>query len=92
MNEHDSNRELLEMTAQVLLRCFVGGVILLMTWFMVYLLATDWLYAINARWFSVTREQFVLVNFSGIAAAKIFIYLVFLIPYVSVRLVLMKNR
>ena len=92
MNGHNNCRDCLELTAQVLGRCFVGGVFLLLVWFGVFLCATDWLYATNARWFSVTREQFVLVNFCGIAAAKIFVYLVFLIPYICVRLVLRRNR
>lgn len=91
MKEQDGYRECLEMMAQVLIRCFVGGVILLLVWFLVYLTATDWLYATNARWFNITREQFVLVNFCGIAAVKIFVYVAFLIPYIAVRLVIRKN-
>lgn len=92
MNEQNSCRDGLEMAAQVLIRCFIGGVILLLVWFFVFLMAADWLYAVNAKWFSVTREQFVLVNYCGIAAVKLFVYVVFLIPYVCVRLVLRKNR
>ena len=92
MNEHGSCCNAFEMAAQVLIRCFVGGVLLLLIWFGALLLAPDWLFAVNTRWFALTREQFVLVNYCGIAAAKIFVYVVFLIPYISVRLVLRKNR
>ncbi len=92
MNEQNSCRDGLEMAAQVLIRCFLGGVILLLLWFGAILLAPDWLYTTNARWFAITREQFVLVNYCGIAAVKIFVYVVFLIPYICVRLVLRKNR
>jgi hypothetical protein len=59
---------------------------------LVFLLATDWMYAMNLRWFSITHEQFVLVNYCGMAAVKLFVYLVFLIPYICVRLVLRKSR
>jgi hypothetical protein len=92
MNEQNSHLECLETTAQVLVRCLVGGIILLLVWFVAFLAATDWMYAMNARWFSITRDQFVMVNFCGIAALKIFVYVVFLVPYISVRLVLRKNR
>jgi hypothetical protein len=92
MNEHNSCRDCLELTAQVLLRCFVGGLILLIVWWLAFIYATDWLYAVNTKWFPVTREQFVLINYCGIAAAKIFVYLVFLIPYICVRMVIRKNR
>jgi len=92
MNENDSCRDGLEIAAQVLIRCFLGGVILLLIWFVAILLGTDWLYATNARWFSISREQFILVNYCGIAAVKLVVYVFFLIPYISVRLVLMKHR
>ena len=92
MNEQNSHLDCLETTAQVLARCLIGGIILLLLWSAVYLAAPDWLYAVNSKWFSVTREQFVMVNFCGIAALKLFVYVVFLIPYISVRLVLRKNR
>ena len=92
MNEQNGSQSDFEMAAQVLIRCFIGGVILLLVWFFAFLVAVDWLYALNAKWFSITREQFVLVNFCGIAAVKLFVYLVFLIPYICVRLVLRKNR
>ena len=92
MNEQNDSKSCLEMAAQVLIRCFIGGVILLLVWFLAFLVAGDWLYAVNAKWFSVTREQFVLVNYCGIAAVKLFVYVVFLIPYICVRLVLRKNR
>lgn len=92
MNEHNGCRDCLDLTAQVLIRCFVGGFMLLLIWSGAVILAPDWLYAINSRWFSITREQFVLVNYCGIAATKLFVYLVFLIPYICLRLVLRRNR
>jgi hypothetical protein len=92
MNEQNGRANGLELTAQVLIRCFLGGLILLMIWFGFLLFAADWLYAMNVRWFSITREQFILVNYCGMAAVKLFVYVVFLIPYICVRLVLRKNR
>ncbi len=91
MNGQTNRRDNLELAAQLLVRCLAGGVILLLVWSLAFLFAADWLYAMNTKWFAVTREQFVLVNYCGIAAVKLFVYVVFLIPYISVRLVLRKN-
>ena len=92
MNENNSCHDGMEIAAQVLIRCFAGGVILLLIWFMAFLFGTDWLYAVNTRWFSISREQFILVNYCGIAAVKLIVYVFFLIPYISVRLVQRKHR
>jgi len=91
VNEQSSHEECLETTARVLIRCFLGGAIFLLIWFIGYVVAGDWAYLQSTRWFSITREHFVLVQFCGIAATKIFIIVAFLIPYVCLRLVLRKR-
>ncbi|MFA6243056.1 MAG: DUF6868 family protein [Candidatus Hydrogenedentales bacterium] len=91
MNEHSSHQESLETLARVLIRCFLGGAIFLLIWFISCVVARDSIYLLQSRWFGITREHFELVNYCGIAATKILIIVAFLIPYVSLRLVL-KNR
>jgi len=91
MNEQSSHQECLETTARVLIRCFLGGAILLLIWFIAYVGARDWMYLLHTRWFSITREQFALINYCGMAATKIFIIVAFLIPYVCLRLILRKK-
>lgn len=87
----ENNREFFETVARVLIRCFWGGLLLLLIWLIVYLAATDWLYALNARWFSISRQQFDVIHYCGMAAMKIAIIILFLIPYACLRLVLRKN-
>lgn len=91
MSEQNSHRECFETAARVLFRCVVGGVIFLLIWFVAYVAAGDQMYRLQARWFHITRGQFELVNYCGIAAVKLFVILVFLIPYVCLRLVLRKK-
>jgi len=90
MNTQSSHQECLETTARVLIRCFLGGAIFLLIWFIAYAVARDWMYVMQSKWFGISREQFELVNYCGIAATKIFIIVMFLIPYASLRLVLKK--
>jgi hypothetical protein len=91
MNEQSDHQECLETTARVLIRCFLGGAIFLLIWFIAYVVARDWMYLMQTRWFSITREHFALVQYCGMAATKLFIIVAFLIPYACLRLVLRKK-
>ena len=90
-NDADPN-EFLETLGDVLLRCVLLGFLLLLFWFGFYLLAGDWAHGIHARWFELTKHQFDLMNYYGMAFIKMSVILFFLIPYVAIRLVLRKNR
>jgi hypothetical protein len=83
--------ELLHALAKVLLRCFLLGVLLLLVWGGFFLLAGDWTYRINSRWFDLTRHEFELIQYCGIVLAKVWVLLFFLFPYVAIRLVLRKR-
>ncbi len=87
----ENNQEFFETIARVLIRCFWGGVLLLLIWFFAYLAAADRLYALNARWFGVSRQEFDVIHYCGMAAMKIAVILLFLIPYVCLRIVLRKT-
>jgi hypothetical protein len=92
MNEQNSFSECLDLIARVLIRCFIGGVILLSIWFFAYLAAAPSIYHLHARWFStLTREELDIIMYCVMATAKVFIIFVFLIPYVCLRLVLRKK-
>jgi hypothetical protein len=91
MNDQNSHRECLEVTAGVLIRCFVGGVIFLLIWFLAFVAAQDWMYRMHTQWFSITREHFALAHYCLMGATKLFIVVAFLIPYVCLRLVLKKK-
>lgn len=91
MNKQNNHRESLETVARVLIRCFLGGAIFVLIWFIAFVAAGDRMYLLHTRWFGITREHFELVQYCAMAAAKIFIFIAFLVPYVALRLVLRKK-
>ncbi|MFB3884926.1 MAG: DUF6868 family protein [Thermodesulfobacteriota bacterium] len=81
-NEYDF---LLETVAMVLLRLFILGLGFLLLWIFLYLIAPDWIFKMNARWFDISKHDFDLINYCGIGFLKISILLFFLLPYLAIR-------
>ena len=88
----DEQNNLLEAAAGICLRCFVLAFCLLLFSFVFYLLAADWAYSIHSSWFEISRHDFELMNYYGMAFTKIVSFLFFLIPYVSIKLILRKKQ
>ena len=91
MPETGSPDALLEAVSRVLIRCFVIVVIGLLLWGGMILLAGDWVYGVHSTVFPMTQDQFYAIHYTLIALTKIFIFLFFLVPYVSIKLVLLKK-
>ena len=89
---NDEQNKLLDVLAGVFLRCFVLAVCLLLFSFVFYLLAGDWAYSIHSRWFQLTRHDFDLMYYYVMAFMKIASFLFFLLPYVSIKLILRKKQ
>ena len=89
---NDEQNKLLDVLAGVFLRCFVLAVCLLLFSFVFYLLAGDWAYSIHSRWFQLTRHDFDLMYYYVMAFMKIASFLFFLLPYVSIKLMLRKKQ
>ena len=91
---HDSNNanEMLEVTGQVLIRCFVLGLLVLLFWFGALTLAGDLAYSVHAKIAPISREQFYVINYAGGLMTKATVFFLFLFPYIAIRLVLKKRR
>ncbi len=87
--EHED--QLLYQFARVFVGCFVLAVAFLFLWFFAYVTLGDWMYALNTRWFAVSRREFMLLNYGGLAFAKISAILFFLLPYLSIKFALRKK-
>jgi TRAP-type C4-dicarboxylate transport system permease small subunit len=87
-DEHDN---LLDRVARVFLWCFLLTFALLLFWFGFYVLAGDWAYRLHAGWFELSRRDFALVNYWGMAFTKFCAIIMFLIPFISIKLVLRKK-
>jgi len=79
--------ECMDAAAGILIRCFLGGALLLFVWFAAYAAAGDWIYQIHSRWFQIPRQTFDAIHYAGMALTKIAIVLFFLLPWIAVRLV-----
>ena len=88
MSQSHETSNLLDAVAKVLLRCFVLGYLFLLLWLGGYLVAGDFIYRLNSRLFGVTQHEMNLMHFFGMALVKLILFVFFLFPYVSIRLVL----
>ena len=84
--------EVLEVVAQVLIRCTVMGIIVLLIWWGVLAFAGDLAYAAHARLFPMSRQQFDLIHYGGMLMTKAAVSLLFFFPYIAIRLVIQKRK
>ena len=78
------------MKTQTLAPVLAWGIVinyaLLTLWFLVFIFAHDWMRDMHGRWFHLTGEQFDLANYLGLIFYKIGIMLLFLTPYLGIRI------
>lgn len=91
MPELKETHDLLDAVAKVLIRCFFLGYLFLLLWFGIYMLAGDLIYRMNGPLFGLTQHEMNRMHFYGIVLAKCFVFLVFLLPYIAIRLVLRRK-
>lgn len=89
---NDKHDNLLESFSFVLITCFILSILFVSLWFVFYLLGAETGYALHSRWFDLTRHDYVLLNYLGMAFVKICAFVFFLFPYISIRLLLRRKR
>jgi len=77
----------LDVIAGILIRCFIGGMVLLAVWFVWFSFAGDWIYQVHSRWFQIPRQTFDAIHYAGMAVTKIVIILFFLLPRIAIKLI-----
>ncbi|MCX5863092.1 MAG: DUF6868 family protein [Desulfomonile sp.] len=88
-DEHDN---LLETLSVIFVTCFLLSFLLLLFWFIFYLVGGDWGYKIHSKWFELSRHDYDLLNYFGMAFVKMCAILFFLFPYLSIRLLLRRKK
>ena len=73
-------------------RAFLGwsailNLIFVSIWFLIFMLAHDWIFFLHRRWFDLSRESFDAIHYAGMACCKIFAWLFFIMPYFALRLI-----
>jgi hypothetical protein len=56
---------------------------ILLIWFGVFFVAHDWLFRMHTRWFKLSVETFDALNYAGMAAYKICVLLLNLVPLIA---------
>ena len=92
MDDQERADAFFDTLAKVLIRSFWMGIAVLLWWFVAFLLAADWMYAVHSKWFEITKHDFHIMSYYGMALLKMVIFVFFLLPYLSIRLVLRKKK
>lgn len=70
-----------------LLWCAGLNYAVLLIWFVIFVFAHDWMYAVHTRWFKLSAETFDGLHYMAMAVYKIGILLFNLVPLIAVYLV-----
>ena len=92
MYNSNNTNEMLEVIGQVLIRCFVMGVLVLFFWLGALMLAGDLAYSVHAKIVPISQEQFYVIHYAGGLMTKATVFFLFLFPYIAIRLVIKKRR
>ena len=74
-------------TKDVLLWCAGLNYAVLLLWSGAFIFAHDWMYTLHGRWFKLSIETFDAVHYAGLAAYKIGIILLNLVPWLALCLI-----
>ena len=68
------------------------GLFVLFFWLGALMLAGDLAYSVHVKITPISREQFYLINYAGGLMTKATVFILFLFPYIAIRLVIRKRR
>ena len=66
--------------------CFLLAMGVVLLWFGMYMLGGDLMFEVHAKLFSIDKEDFVEMNYEGMALLKILSWVLFLIPYLALKI------
>lgn len=80
--------EWIQVVAKILLRCWVLGLLLLLIWYGMFMLAPTVIYSVHGYMFRLSPHELNIIHYSGMAFAKLVVICVFFFPWLSIRLAL----
>jgi hypothetical protein len=92
MDDEQRNYFTLEALATILGGSFLFNLSIQLLWFCSILFIPDWFYRVNENWFAISRHEFDVINYGGIAFLKIINLAFFLFPYLTIKLLLRKQK
>lgn len=78
----------LELVRSTLAWCSVINIVVLLTWFLLFVVGRDWMYRVHGKWFPMPVEQFNAIHYGAMALYKCGILLFNLVPYLALRIVI----
>lgn len=88
----DPITEWLEAVAKILLRCWVIGFLMMLFSLVVFMLTGEVIYQVHGKIFGLSPHELDLIMYCGLALFKVFVLIFFLLPWVSIKLVLKKAK
>jgi hypothetical protein len=76
----------LELLRSVLGWSAILNLVLVALWFVLFLSMHDRMYAWHRRWFRLSVETFDAIHYAGMAWYKVATWLIFIMPYIALRL------
>lgn len=74
-----------EVIQSILGWCTVLNMGVLLYWWIMLIIAHNWVYRFHTKWFQLSRETFDAIHYAAMAFYKICIFLFNLVPYVALR-------
>lgn len=91
MCSSNSVNDVLAVVSQVLIRCFVMGLAVLLFWWGALAVMGDLAYSVHSTLIPMSRQQFTIIHYAAMLTTKAAVSVLFLFPYVAIRLVLRKR-
>lgn len=87
----ESTREFFDTLAKILLRCGICGMVLLLIWFGCYMLLGDVIHGLHGEMFGLSNHELDVIHYSGMGLVKLLVFVLFLFPWLSIKLVFRKD-
>lgn len=72
--------------APVLGRCLLISIVVLLAWLLMIVFAHDWIFQFHTQWFDISRNQFDVIHYAGMAFFKLLFLTLFGIPWVALKM------
>ena len=76
----------------MLIKCFIMGLFVLLFWWGALTLMGDLTYSVHSMMIPISRQQFDIIHYTGMLMTKAVIFVLFLFPYIAIRLVIRKRK
>ena len=77
----------IDLVRDALLWCFIINIGILLSWFLFFTLAHDWVYRFHGKWFKLSVEKFDTIHYAAMAFFKICIFVFNIVPYFALCIV-----